>query len=290
MDRSPITSARVMFYLLGILAFIVMMIPAWWIVTLIPDPPRVTGRLNSQTAFVLFARVALALVVSAILLYAGLTDRESRQGGKGRQWVALLTLALSGLLLVKALHSLYWLLIWDSTYDPLDVLCLPIPILGALLAGAFLATGLPRQLKRAGVVYTLLLLVLVTGVFAASQQVDFRRLTAARAQQVARALDSYYERHGRYPETLRQLTPWTTLSVYEPVIIYGQPWCYDGGDDYYRLGYVDREHWSDPRLIGRIAYSAGNAPADSPLCAAEAAALLKRSGGYPYSYWKDKGP
>lgn len=201
---------------------------------------------------------------------------------------ALIALFLSLLLLLKALHSLYWLLIWDSTTDSLHVFWLFIPLLATFLVGAFLAIALPGKLKLGGAVYTLLLIALVITVFIASQRVDFRRLTAARAQRTAQALQTYYERHGRYPEMLSQLTPGITLSVYEPVIIYGQPWCYEGGDDYYRLGYVYREHWSDPRLSGRIAHSAGEPPGDSPICAGEIAAFVERYESYPYSYWKDE--
>lgn len=49
-----------------------------------------------------------------------------------------------------------------------------------------------------------------------------------------------------------RLTPGYVLSLPGPVIIYGQDWCHDGGDDYYRLGYVVCEHWSGPRLTGQV--------------------------------------
>jgi hypothetical protein len=41
------------------------------------------------------------------------------------------------------------------------------------------------------------------------------------------------------------------------MIINGQDWCYEGGDDHYRLGYVDREHWSSPYLVRQVHKTAG---------------------------------
>ena len=66
------------------------------------------------------------------------------------------------------------------------------------------------------------------------------------AAQVSQAVERYYAQEGRYPEKLQQLIPWYLLSVPEPVLINGLDWCYDGGADYFRLGYADREHWSAP--------------------------------------------
>lgn len=277
--RRPFVKAAVI--LLGAAVLIALFLPATWIVPLIPARALVTGTLNSITALALFARAALALVAVAILLFAAVARLRERRH-------RLVALAAAGLLLAKGLHSLYWLLIWDSTYDPLDFLWLPIPLFAAFAGGAFLAIALPGKRKLGGAAYTLLLIALIATVFASSQRVDFRRLTAVRAERVAQAIEAYDRRHGRYPRDLQQLTPGTILSVSEPVIIFGQSWCYDSGDDYYRLGYVDREHWSDPRLIGRIARATGNAPPDSRLCEQQIGALLERYGGFPYTYWKDE--
>ena len=79
-------------------------------------------------------------------------------------------------------------------------------------------------------------------VSARAQSVDFRQLTEERAERASQAIETYCAREGRYPQDLRQLTPGYVLSLPGPVTIYGQDWCFDGGDDYYRLGYVYREH------------------------------------------------
>jgi hypothetical protein len=66
--------------------------------------------------------------------------------------------------------------------------------------------------------------------------------------------------------TKSQLTPFYILSFPGPVIIYGQYWCYDGGEDYYRLGYLDREHWSSPILFGRVYSAKGHSPLKVDVC------------------------
>jgi hypothetical protein len=124
-------------------------------------------------------------------------------------------------------------------------------------------------------------------VSARAQQVDFRQLTEERAERVTQAIESYYAQEGHYPKDLGQLTPRHALWLPGPVIIYGQDWCYDGGNSYYRLGYVDREHWSDPRLIGRIYKTKGDVPDLHGMCEEEVAAIQKRYPNYPYEYWAD---
>lgn len=267
---------RVVLVLAGLPLLCLLLMPSSWLIALVPNPELVSERFNSSTGLVLFARASVTLVVAAALLGPVFADRGPRR-------MRVLLAVAAGGLLVKALHSLTWLFIWDSTYDPLDVIWLVIVVFAVLAGGALLAIALPGRRKLRGAQATLLLLALVATVFALSQRVDFRHLTAARAERVAGALDRYYERHGEYPGRLQQLTPWTTLSVTEPVIVYGESWCYEGGDDYYRLGYIDRAHWSNPNFVGRIVYMAGDAPNSFSLCAGEAAALLDRYGDY-YSY------
>jgi hypothetical protein len=77
---------------------------------------------------------------------------------------------------------------------------------------------------------------LIVAVSARAQRVDHHQLTGERAGRTSQAIETYYARKGSYPQDLWQLTPWYVLSLPGLVIIYGQDWCYDGGDDYYRLG------------------------------------------------------
>jgi hypothetical protein len=106
--------------------------------------------------------------------------------------------------------------------------------------------------------------------------VDFRRLTEQRAARADRAVEAYYAREGRYPATLRQARPWYALPLAGPVIIYGQTWCFRAGADFYQLGYVDREHWSSPYLIGRLVGAAGEAAVGQSVCDAEIDAVIQQ--------------
>ena len=48
--------------------------------------------------------------------------------------------------------------------------------------------------------------------------------------------------------------------------MYGQNWCYQGGGDYYRLGYLDREHWSSPILFGHVYSAQGRSGLKEDIC------------------------
>jgi hypothetical protein len=230
----------------------------------------------------------LALVMAALLLYSGLNlykewqiagAAEGASSLAQRQhagWAAGVVFILGALLLVKTLYNLYWLTVWDSTYDPLEYLWLVVPVLAALFSGVMLSLTLPGRIKLAGLLYPLLISALMIAVSARAQRVDFRRLTEERAGQVSQAIETYFAREGHYPRDLRQLTPWYILLLPGPVIINGQDWCYDGGDAYYRLGYVYREHWSSPLFTGQTYRTNGQVPDLASICDKEITALRKR--------------
>jgi hypothetical protein len=71
------------------------------------------------------------------------------------------------------------------------------------------------------------------------------------------------------------------------VIFFGQDWCYDAGEGYYRLAYVYLEHWSDPRLSGRVYRTQGQVPDLAGPRAAEVKAIQQRYPSYPFEYWAD---
>jgi hypothetical protein len=234
--------------------------------------------LSSTQAMMLLLILSMALVTAALLLNSGLnllnewrdTGALESGGSQARRKyvgkIALLVLALGSLLLAKTLHNLYWFMVWDTTGDSLEYFWLAIPVPAVLLCGVVLSIVLPGRTKLVGFLYSLLIPVLMIGVSACALRVDFRQLTEERAGRVSQAIEAYYDREGRYPQDLRELTPLYTLSFPGPVIIYGQYWCYDGGEDYYRLGYLDREHWSSPILFGRVYSAKGHSPLKVDVC------------------------
>ena len=237
-------------------------------------------------AFTLLVIISLSLIIIALLINSGLqlyiawriaetayyknTKTYSRHTSKA---VAAIFI-LSALLLARAFYKFYWFMVWDSTTDGLGYLWLPIPILAVLSSAILLYITLPDGMKVGALIYFLLVPILIA-ISTHPQQLEFRQMTEKRAERVSQALDAYYVRKGHYPQNLQQLTPRHIISIPGPVIIYGQDWCYDGGNDYYRLGYVDREHWSSPYLFGQTFRTWGEVPDLPAICEQEAITLIE---------------
>jgi len=281
----------------GLFILPVLSLPASVLVNIFPT--RLSLLFGTPMGLMLLLIPSIALLIAALLLYSGLNlyrewqnagaveDGGSQAQRKHAGRAAAVVLVLSALLLAKTLHNLYWLTVWDNTDDSLGYLWLVVPVVAVLFSGVMLSITLPGRIKLAGFLYSLLISALMIAVSARAQSVDFRQLTEERAGRTSQAIETYYARKGSYPQNLRQLTPGYVLSLPGPVIIYGQDWCYNGGDDYYRLGYVYREHWSDPRLNGRIYRTKGEVPDLPRMCEEEVVALQKRYPDYPYEYWME---
>lgn len=207
----------------------------------------------------------LLALPAAITATAGLLHSALAQTAEPR--APAVALGLAGLILAKVLHTLYWAMVWDTTYDPLGHIWLVFPLLAVLFSSLMLSGFLVSRTIWPGLAYLLLIPALVV-VADRAQRVDFRQLTAARAAQVQRAIEAYQAQTGRYPRELSQLAPVYALTLPGPLVLYGQEWCYQGGDDYYRLGYLDREHWSSPILFGRVFSAQGRAPLKVDVCQA----------------------
>ena len=253
-------------------------------------PRETTQALSVGLLFLL----GLAPLVPAALVLKGLRVLlpAPAEGGDGpaappaNRRAAVIALALAALVVVKFAHSLYDLMLWDTAGDSLSFFWLVIPVLTALLAGLVLGLRLPLRLKYAGLAYAILLPALMFAVMAWAQQLGYREATVSRAMRVTQAVERYHEREGVYPAALSQLTPRDLLSVSRPVVIMGQQWCYQGGADYYALGFVYRDHWSDPRLYGQVFTSAGQPPDKAALCDAQIDGLV--SGQAYYSKREDR--
>lgn len=262
------------YLVVGLLLLLALLLPATTLAHLFPNDEG--NPLALATAFPLFLTQTIGLIVVAILLASGVHRWQA-----GGRKTAVLFGSLALLLLVTAVRHFYWLTVWDNTYDPLNYFWLFIPILGVFFAATWLAFTLPDKTKWVSALYLLVVPILMILTSAQAQRVDFRQLTESRASRVDQAIAAYHAQHGRYPETLRQLTPRYLPTLSEPVIIFGQDWCYDGDADQYRLGYVYREHWSDPRLVGRVYNSTYTASTDlPPLCEQEITTLQARDPQY----------
>jgi len=240
-----------------------------------------SGPFSTLASTIIFLLPSLALVGAVFLLLSGLSGNSSAEANDK---VKVFSYMLSTLLIIKTLYNLYDLTLWDNTYDPLGYLWLILPIFAIMLSSLTLFIALPYRTKPAGLFCALILPVLLISVSALAQSIDFRQVTAKRAERTVQAIESYFESNGSYPETLAQLTPRYILSLPEPMIIYGLNWCYESDGAYYRLGYIDREHWSDPNLIGYVYKESGEASDGNKMCESEISAIRDRNPDYSYSF------
>jgi len=187
---------------------------------------------------------------------------------------------VSLLLVLKSLVNFYSLLVWDGAGDSLKILWLFMPVIGLLMGALALLFNMPARFRYAGIVFTLLTPALFLAAFLLSQQVDNRELTDARAARVSLAVERYHDRTGVFPLTLSQLSPLTTLTMRAPLILPGQEWCYQSDGLAYRLGYVNRDHWSSPYLSARVISEKGDGDFSKELCAEEIQALIALRPGY----------
>jgi hypothetical protein len=223
--------------------------------------------------------LSLAVLVAALLVNASFryyresinktASAEHREQSKSALVASLLFCAV---LLATALYDLYWFTVWDNSSDSLGLLWLLIPSAFVLISCISLEIALPGRSKTVGAAYLLIIAVMFV-VSLGAQQIDYRKLTELRASQISQAIEDYRGQEGRYPGSLQQLFPWFYIALPSPVIIYGQNWCYDGGEKYYRLGYVSRPHWSAPIVTGETYRSVGEIPSLPAMCSSEIAAL-----------------
>lgn len=246
-------------------------------------PAAATSPFGIPLGFPVVGLLALALVISGLLLHTALTPYRpwTNSEPQAQPKTAHRSALIAAVLLTGAIYfTLYWLMVWDSTYDPIGAIWLAGLVLIAVITGILLAIIMAGRPRIAGLLFAIVVPACLIFTTARAQDTGFRTLTAERAERVSLALESFHDHHGRYPDSLRELVPGHILFVPPPVVIFGQAWCYDAGGDFYRLGYVDREHWSDPRLIGRLYKTTGQVQAEPALCAAQISDLMEHYPDY----------
>lgn len=191
-------------------------LPAWLSVTL-----------NIATAAALLA----AHFLPAALLYTALQDKLSPKQG----WRLALMLILAG----GSLYMTYWDGVWSSAHARAFEDHLPfIPFMLNLAAGAWLALRLKGWRRIASPAYVIVYTAAAVLALIWGWRVSAFELTARRAERVDAALQEYYQAYGAYPQELSELTPRFLLYLPPPVVVRRGGWCYQGGGESYRLGYV----------------------------------------------------
>jgi hypothetical protein len=218
----------------------------------------------------------LIVVGAAMLLSHSLASRGRRP--------ALLSLFLMVLLLAYLAYSIYWASVWDQTSDGLGGLALSQPAaVVAAGAGMIVATKLYGWRRGTGLLFAILIPLLLLGSFERGWQVSYHDITQTRAERIAAALGDYFQREGTYPRALDSLRQRDLLRIPQPVELRGETWCYQGGDDFYRLGAFSREFFSMP--VELQVFAAEGEPDSVWACEGQIAAMKERY----YSPMEDPG-
>jgi len=194
---------------------------------------------------------AVAAALSARLVHAGLSD------GIVRRRVTILRLLLASVLLLSLVYQMVMALAWDEITDGLTGgIIAEMATLGSIAAGMLMAWNATGERRWIALGFVMAVSLLVSSAHSPWLHKSPVALTEERAEQVNQAMLRYHTQNARYPEALAALTPWYLWHIPEPVMVRGLSWCYEGGADYYRLGYVYRPGFGAP-VSARIHAAAG---------------------------------
>jgi len=228
--------------------------------------------------------VALAAVWITSALKSFSNPKEIQINGKTvALWLpALLRFGLAGILLGYLAYTTLWASIWDHTSDGLGGIMFSMwASLAAIAAGMLMGITSPKWHKSAGFVFAVLVPVLMFGAFRYGWDVSYHAITEERASRIQGAVESFYAENERYPKELRELIPNYLLRIPEPVILRGEGWCYQGDQDYYRLGAFFREYFGTPLSL-HIYASSGNSPDAGWTCGERLAEMKARYDPPPF--------
>lgn len=222
--------------------------------------PSWLGSIASIAAYAIIP--GIAVVMAALLL------RRLLSNGQSLNWSIMIpnVLMITILFLMIGYQGML-MSIWDVATDGLRwmALWLMTSIFGIGTA-LLLAWSIPRKKFWAAVIFALITPLVLQqarnlGTYDRNHKWGTTPIitTEQRAAKIDHAIQQYYEKNNRYPQNLSNLIPRYILYIPNPFIIPGQDWCYEGGDEYYRFGYLYRQFFSLPVSV-RIHSSAGEAP------------------------------
>lgn len=266
--------------LLGLLCLGVLLL-VYWLISNPPDytaaPPSLFIRL--PLLFGLYAMPGLAVVTAGVLLTAVLQPENAPDTPTTHSrvlWQRLLIGVLAVGLIIVLAYVIFWGSVWDQTSD--GVFGFLISELAGVMAigvGIAMTTALWGNRRLIGLLFIAVVPVLFYQTFEWGWEASYHAITERRPAQIAGALDQFHEREGHYPETLAALTPRDLLFIRRPVILAGEAWCYQGGNDFYRLAAFHREFFSSPVSL-RVYEAAGEPPPGTWECEERLAAMKER--------------
>jgi hypothetical protein len=146
----------------------------------------------------------------------------------------------------------------------------------ALASGLMLAFSLKDSARRVGIAYLVITPLLIGVTYSLGFAMNPVAVTEGRLARLNQAIQSYHEEVGVYPPDLASLVPGYAEYILGPLTGRGQVWCYQAGNDYYRLGYVWFQRYYDypdaskdftvPYYEIKIPYAAGTPPSGEWMC------------------------
>jgi hypothetical protein len=219
-------------------------------------------------------------LVSLALLLGKVAQADERGGGRSFRR-SLAVAAFLGLTFLMAIFR-GGLMVNATAHAAEDHMPVGMAAL-VVIAGLSLAFGLSKRRTKLGLAFAVIGPLLIGGTYAAGWMVNPQAVTTARAGRIDQAIARYHQERGVYPSRLGELTPNYLPVLMGPLTGRGQAWCYQAGEDYYRLGYAfyqryhDSNGWSPLSGI-RIYNEAGPFPSGPWICDQERELLRETRG------------
>lgn len=178
----------------------------------------------------------------SVVLAAGIV-RTVLEGSRPRMPLLVVArLAIAGVLILFVAYQGIEAMAWDAMTDGLNSVFIAESAGLAAIGVSMLMVwrlGADRAWPAAGFALAVILITQIAlyvsmgGVFGSAEQ-----MTEQRALYVDSAILQYHRNNGSYPSSLIDLSPFYVWHIPEPIMVRDLNWCYEGGADYYRLGYV----------------------------------------------------
>jgi len=205
----------------------------------------------------------LAIFLPPALLYGSLRDETALDIRRLGWRLVLVAILWSGIA-----YQVFWDGVWSSAHARAFEDHLPFAhYLLSLMAGLVLAFSLRGQRRWVGPGYVILVTAITTLALIWGWNVSAFEITEQRAARLDQAITGFNRDNGRYPASLAELTPRYLPYIPPPVVVNQGGWCYQGGEDTYRLGYVSGQFtYFESDFFAETYASAGEIPKGSWNC------------------------
>ena len=210
----------------------------------------------------------VSAILLSILLPAGLLYASLRSSSPIKKPHLLWSLVFIAILLAGMAYQVAWDGIWSSAHARAFEDHLPfIQSMLSLAAGIFLTLTLRGWRRLVGPLYFVLVTSVAVVALSQGWKLSAFEMTERRAAVVDGAVESYYQENGVYPGSLAELSPRYLPLVLPPVVVRTGGWCYQSGEDFYRLGYISGDFtYFDSEFRVETYAQAGDIPAGDWAC------------------------